>query len=200
MTPIQTFLSLEATREWRILSTLDMSSFRVHAVHLPQKQSLIYLTDGLSDKTMDVPEKWRYQQRIELYICLPDYTLPVSSEATSPWLLDYLLRIAEYFTSNDTWFGPGHTFPLKKEDADLTGDYHALMLLEPIWLKEDLKPFSTHESTIHFLGLAPLFKREFEKKQQKGYIQLYQRLTDSGVSERIDDYRESLFKRKFIFF
>lgn len=200
MTPIQAFLSLKAAKDWKNLSTITRDTFRVYTIHLPEKQSVIYLTDGLSDKNMDVPEKWHYQQRIELYFCLPDYSLPSATEEAAPWLLGYLLRIAEYFSKNDTWFGPGHTFPLRKEDAGLIGDYHALMLLEPIWLREELKPLSAHESTIHFLGLAPLFKREFEQKQQKGYMQFYQRFKDAGISERIDNYRESLFKRKFIFF
>jgi hypothetical protein len=200
VTSVQGLLSSEAAKDWNVLFTVTKDSFQVHAVHIPKRHSVIYLTDGLSGKRMDVPEKWQHQSRIELYICFPDYSLPSETDQPSPWLLDYLFRIGEYFTTNEAWLGPGHTFPLKKEHADRTGDYHALILLEPVWLKDELNPYSTNEATTHFLGLAPLFKREFEQKQQKGYGHLYQRLTDAGVSERMDDFRASVFKRKFIFF
>jgi hypothetical protein len=200
VTSIQAFLSSNSAKGWNILTTITRDSFVVHVLHLPQKQSVVYLTDGLSEKRMDVPEKWQHLQRIELYFCIPDYTLPTVTEETTPWLLNYLVRIGEYFLHNSTWLGPGHTFTLKKEDAVRARDYQALVLLEPIWLREELNVYSTDVASIHFLGLTPLFKREFEQKQQKGYLHLYERLTEAGVSERLDDYRESVFKRKFNFF
>jgi hypothetical protein len=72
-----------------------------------------------------------------------------------------------------------------------------LMLVKPLIVSDVLFKVQEAGKSIGFLSIVPLFKTEFDFKQQKGTSSLVTKMTEGGVSELLDDYRESLLKKRF---
>lgn len=163
-------------------------------ISLEGKQPVtVLMTNGLSRKEMPVPSSSVEPKRVELYWCLPDYW-----DLTNPnlnWMFSWTDKLIHHLLDKEqVWYGDGHTFHSGKLSTSMKQEY--LMLMKP-FLLDELFSQENKLSDLGFLAIVPLFKAEFEFKQRKGTFSLINKMVDQGVSEVLDDYRESLLKRKF---
>ena len=160
----------------------------------------VIVTNGLSDYTMPVPEKWEGREHNELYFCLPSYW--EWEEMENPqmnWVFNWIQRLAKFVVENETWFGHGHTMPCGTDPKPLSNTMaqNYFMLADPMLLESELAPIEKDGKEIHFLSILPLFKDEFDYKQSRGTFKFIQKLINNGITEKLDDYRGSAMKRKW---
>jgi len=48
-------------------------------------------------------------------------------------------------------------------------------------------------------ALCPIFKMEKDVKEARGNIEFLHRLRDNGITERLDEFRASVIKPRFLF-
>jgi len=72
-------------------------------------------------------------------------------------------------------------------------------LTHPMLLENELATVQLGEKTIHFLAIVPIFLKEFEFKQSRGTFKFLRKLISKGVSEKLDDFRDSITKSKWRF-
>ncbi|MDX2359438.1 MAG: suppressor of fused domain protein [Crocinitomicaceae bacterium] len=155
----------------------------------------VIVTNGLSDYRMPVPEKLVGKEHNELYFCLPNYW--EWEDAANPnmnWVFPWIQRLAKFVVEKETWFGHGHTMPCGKEELALSNSMQQnhFLLSDPILLEQELAPIDLEDKTIHFLGIIPVFKDEFQYKQSRGTFKLLTKFMNKGVTEKLDDFRYSV--------
>lgn len=160
----------------------------------------VLMTDGLSNMQMEVPEKYKGEEHIELFFCLPNYW--EWEDAENPrmnWPFKWITKLANHLVDKQTWYGKGHTFPVGKEGETLSESMKQeyLMLSHPILLNVELAPLQVEGKMIHFLAVIPLFKKEFEYKQARGTFKLLQKFNTKGITENLDDFRGSVLQNKW---
>lgn len=160
----------------------------------------VLMTNGLSKFKMKVPEKMAGREFNELYFCLPSYW--DWSDLENPrmnWVYPWIQRLTKFVIEKDTWFGPGHTMPCGQDMQSLSDTMlqNHFFLSDPILLAEELKPVEVNRNTIHFLGIIPIFPDEMDYKQGKGTFKLLKKLSQHGVTEKLDDYRSTILKSKW---
>lgn len=163
----------------------------------------VILTNGLSSKDMPVPPDVDSPKRIELLFCLPSYW-DFESLDSEPWNwpFEWILKLSEYLKECKTWLGHGHTFangnPAKPLSDNMKCEY--LMLTNPILLESFLFPVKTEFGEIHFLAVVPIHENEFDFKMNKGTFKFVKKFRAKNHDEIIDDFRESVFQKKWLFF
>jgi hypothetical protein len=162
----------------------------------------VIMTNGLSDYSMPVPERYKGREFNELYFCLPSYwDWQALDNPTMNWIYTWIQKMAKYVVDCETWIGHGHTFPSGKEltsiSATMKQDH--FILLDPILLSNELCSLECGATSIHFLAIVPIFKDEMDYKQARGTFKFLQKLNSAGVTELLDDYRSSVFKSKWTF-
>lgn len=160
----------------------------------------VILTNGLRAYKMPVDEKWKGREYNELYFCLPSYWEWEDTDNTSMnWVFYWIQRLSKFVVENKTWFGHGHTMPCGKDLNPLspTMKQNHFMLSDPLFLVEEMVPILLVDKEIHFLSIIPLFKDEFDYKQSRGTFKFMQKLANSSITEKLDDYRGSALKRSW---
>ena len=160
----------------------------------------VLMTNGLSNYTMPVPEKYKDRSHVELYFCLPSYW-DLATE-NGKWVIKWIQKLAKYCIEKQTWYGIGHTFPNGNPALPLSNTMKQkyLMLNAPYFLEKELIPIQDEGKSIHFLGIIPIFEDEMDYKMGKGTYKLLQKIEGKGISELLDDYRMSCLKTKWRFF
>ena len=162
----------------------------------------VLVTNGLRDYKMPVPEKHKGKEHNEIYFCIPDYWEWEDLEnPRTNWVFEWIDRLAKFVVENETWYGNGHTFPCGKDKHPIseTMKQNYFMLADPILLSQELAPLQLSDKTVHFLSIIPLFEKEFEYKQGRGTFKILQKMANRGVTEKLDDFRGSVLKRRWIF-
>lgn len=169
-----------------LLLTLDMRS-----------EITVLMTNGLRTYDMPVPEKYEGKNRTELYFCLPSYW--DTDNIQEQWIFEWIQKMAKHVVEKRTWFGAGHTIPNGNPAAPLSKTMRQkyLLLNEPIFLKEELKPAVIDGLEVNFLGIIPIFEDEMDYKMGKGTYKLLHKMEGKGVSELLDDFRLSSLKSKW---
>lgn len=160
----------------------------------------VILTNGLRAYKMPVDEKWKGREYNELYFCLPSYWEWEDTDNTSMnWVFYWIQRLSKFVVENKTWFGHGHTMPCGKDLNPLspTMKQNHFMLSDPLFLEEEMAPILLVDKEVHFLSIIPLFKDEFDYKQSRGTFKFMQKLANSSITEKLDDYRGSALKRSW---
>ena len=160
----------------------------------------VVVTNGLSDYKMPVPEKFIGYEHNEIYFCLPSYW--EWEDAKNPnmnWVFDWIQKLAKHVVEKETWFGHGHTLPCGKEENALssTMKQNHLFLSYPLLLEQEMDSLMLNGKEVNFLAITPLFKEEFEYKQARGTFKFMQKLNNNGITEKLDDFRGSIMKRKW---
>lgn len=165
-------------------------------IRVPGKRPVtLIMTNGLSEKIMQIPEHSNEARSVELYWTLPDYWEVDEQDSRLNWIYTWLNKLIRHLLDNDVWYGHGHTFQSGQLSPTMKQDY--LMLAKPLMVEDVLAPLLTEKEGLGFLAIVPLFKTEFEFKQRKGTNSLVTKMTEGGVYEILDDYRESLLKKRF---
>jgi hypothetical protein len=162
----------------------------------------VLMTNGLSNYRMPVPAKLEGEEHNELYFCLPSYwELEDTSNPQMNWVFDWIQRLAKYVIEKETWFGHGHTMPCGSDLKMLsnTMKQNHFFLMHPILLKNELEKVQVGDKNINFLAVVPIFIKEFEFKQSRGTFKFIRKLINKGVSEKLDDFRDSVTKSKWRF-
>ncbi|MFT7345050.1 MAG: hypothetical protein ACI9XP_001644 [Lentimonas sp.] len=167
------------------------------------KDCSILMTNGLSDVFMPVHEKHKGEERMELYFCLPSYWDINDPANNFQWPLIWLEKLAKHVIEKNTWFGIGHTVQCYKDYAPLSENMSQshFILNRPDYCSEML-PELIHENgeTIQFLAIIPIFSDEMDYKQGKGTLKLFKKLLNKNITEKLDDFRNSVLKSRFSFF
>ena len=160
----------------------------------------VILTNGLRAYKMPVDEKWKGREYNELYFCLPSYwEWEDTDNASMNWVFYWIQRLSKFVVENKTWFGHGHTMPCGKDLNPLspTMKQNHFMLSDPLFLEEEMVSIQLVDKEVHFLSIIPLFKDEFDYKQSRGTFKFMQKLANSSITEKLDDYRGSALKRSW---
>jgi len=165
-----------------------------------KSQVTVIMTNGLNSYRMPVPEKLEGREYNELYFCLPSYWEWDDLENPNMnWIYPWIQRLAKFVISKNTWFGPGHTMPCGSEMEALSPlmRQNHFFLTDPILLENELTPVQIEEKLIHFLGIIPIFADEMDFKQGKGTFKFLQKLSSHGVTEKLDDFRNTILRSKW---
>ena len=168
--------------------------------HHKRSDITIVMTDGLRNYKMPVPEKIASRTHNELYFCLPSYWEVDAPE--NKWVFDWLQRLARYAVEKETYFAHGHTIPNQNPAVALSPSMNQkyLMLIDPDYLRPELKPQTIGNITVHFLGVLPIFEDEMDYKMGKGTTKLQKKLAAKSITELLDDYRSTSLKTRWNFF
>jgi len=115
------------------------------------------------------------------------------------WIFPWIQRLAKYVVDKQTWFGAGHTLPCGKEMHELseTMRQNHFFLSDPLLLEQQLEPIEVEGKTIYMLAIIPIFPDEMDYKQGKGTFKFLQKLSNQGVTEKLDDFRSTVLKSKW---
>lgn len=168
-----------------------------------EKGIKILMSTFLHTYQMPVPEKLQGYEYGEIFFCIPEYwdlTNPESSHVN--WLFEWLIRVASYTKDNSTWLGDGHTYNCTKYGSQLsnTCKQDHLFVSTPVLMENELTPILLHDKTIHFWALIPLFGDEMDYKQGKGTVKLKKKFLLKGVTEKLDEFRQSCLRNRWLFF
>lgn len=161
----------------------------------------VIVTNGLSDYKMPVPEKWEGREYNELYFCLPSYwEWEDLKNPNTNWVFDWIQRLAKYVVEKETWFGHGHTLSIGNDYKQLSNTMKQthLFLSDPMLLVDELAPVTVDGKTINFLAIVPIFKDEMDYKEHKSTFKFVQKMDNAGVTEKLDDFRSSVLKRRWL--
>jgi hypothetical protein len=170
---------------------------------LSKEKNVRVLSLDLSEYKMQVPEKILGFEYAVLYFCVPTYwDLSNSSDENVNWMFEWLLKIKNHTHQNNTWLGDGHTYDCSKNAIQLseTMKQNHFFISRPLYLEEELKPLIIDEKTVHFWALIPIFGDEMDYKQSKGTEKFRKKLISKGVSEKLDEYRQSSLRNRWLFF
>jgi hypothetical protein len=174
------------------------------AVNLSEtKRVQLLMTNGLSSHLMNVPEHLKYENRCEVYFCVPSYwDLLDDLKAEVNWVINWLELIVNYVKSNDSWLGAGHTLKCGADKLPLspTMKQEYFVFSNPILMHDEFSEIKKFNAEVNFYSIIPLFEKEFEYKQRKGIEKFTQKMIASGISEKLDEFRPSLIKRSRLFF
>lgn len=163
----------------------------------------ILMTDGLSEYKMPVPERYKDRAFNEIYFALPSYwEIEEGDNPLMTWPIDQIQKLAKHVIENETWYGLGHTFSNGNPPASLSENMkqNHLMLTDPILLEDLFLPLSIDDKTIHFLAIVPIFEDELDRKMSSGYFKFIRKFRLKNGNELLDDYRTSIYKKKWRIF
>ena len=183
--------------DFPLLDENDVGLIQVD-LELRSKVTLL-MTNGLHKYKMPVPEKLEEFAHAELYFCLPSYWELAMDNEKFNWVYFQLQKLAKHLIDQQTWFGVGHTFSNGKPPQALssTMKQNHLLLTEPILLEEALDKIVVDDKSITFLAVVPIFDEEFEFKMAQGYFKFIRKFRGKNNEETLDDFRESVKKRRF---
>jgi len=163
----------------------------------------VLMTSSFHSYQMPVPEKLQGFEFGQLYFCVPVYwDLTNTENPEIKWLFEWLNRVSTYTIKNNTWLGDGHTYNCTKHGKQLSPSIRQdhLFISNPIFLEDELTPVEFEDKTIHFWALIPLFGDEMDYKQGKGTVKLKKKFLIKGVTEKLDEFRQSSLKNRWLFF
>ena len=161
----------------------------------------VFVTCGVSDNPMNVPEGMEEYSRAELVIALPQsWPLGVKSieNEESNWPMKWLKRVGHLPQDKKTWIGKGHTIsngdPWKPiADTNFTG----ALTLSPFGLPQEFFQLQTQEGErIIFYYLFPLYHEEIELKLRKGSDALEKLFHKHNVDFVVDPARMNVAKKR----
>lgn len=167
-----------------------------------------FVTCGMSNLPMKVPEGAEDFRYAELMICLPS-EWHVSQEAfgneDNYWPIRWLKTLARLPHEYETWLYLAHTIPNGEPAKPFASNtqFSGMILAIPS-IVEDLKSFFTlqrpDENNVHFFSLIPLYKEEMDMKLKNGADALFEKLQKAGVNEIVNVTRKNVSKKGFWFF
>lgn len=197
ISPLREKLSLTETKTLH-----ETTSFRIYELVLAENKGSLLISSGLSAREMNVPEKYKEENRVELCMYLPNYWETSSDEERYAWALQSMIRLVEHGLKDNTWYGPGHTIGLSgyEEGFSSATKMNHLLLTSPITYSEAFANIEEQGDRITFYTLIPLFPEEADYKQAKGALKLLNKMNGKGISDKIDDFRLSTLRTRFRLF
>jgi hypothetical protein len=186
------------------ITKIQFKEERFYCIDLSKEKSVkVLMTSRFHEYQMPVPEKLKGYENGELFACLPGYwDVRNHNDEKVIWAYEWLHKILTYTTEKQTWIGEGHTYDCTKHSAQLSQSLkqNHLFISSPIYLETELAPMQNEDKTIHFWGIIPIFSDEMDFKQSKGTVKFKTKLLSKGITEKIDEYRQTALKTRWTFF
>jgi len=186
------------------ISSLTYKNNSYYLIDLKKEKNVnVLMTNGLSSFEMKTPPKKKDKCFVELCFCIPSYwDLETLEEQPYNWTLLWLAKISAYIKEQDKWIGDGHTFFCGKERESFSNTMKQdhLFVSEPFMLEKEFSDLNVNNRSISFLFLIPIFCDEMDYKQGKGTLLLKKKLYKNGVTEKLDDFRQSTLRNRWRFF
>jgi hypothetical protein len=159
----------------------------------------IFVTTGMSDIPMNVPEGLEEHRFAEVYVLLPiDWPVPtekfsIIEEAFKSenhyWPIRWLKVIARFPHEFKTWIGWGHSIPNGEDAAPFAENtkFGCMLLMPAISLPFEFFELKVNpEKTVKFFCLYPLYKEEMEYRIKKGTDDLLIKFDRNNIRDVID--------------
>lgn len=189
----------ENVKSWKQLS----SEVEILLISLKQPSPVqVLMTKGLSNYKMPVHPMYEGREYNELFFCLPRYwDISESDNPNRQWPVEWLEKLVNHVLDKNLWYGPGHTIQCYPDYAPLsfTMKQNHLMLIDPLFLQEEMKPLEVDGKRIYFLAGLPIFGDEMDYKQGKGTQKLLDKFRNKNINEKLDDFRETVLKSRWKF-
>ena len=170
---------------------------------IKSKNVRVLMTNGFSDFQMHPPIKKKHRSFVELCFCLPSYwEVKELKEKEFNWLFLWLKKVQEYIIKEKSWIGDGHTIRCAKEGESFSKSMkqNHLFICDPIMLEEEFRPLELDSKQVYFLFLVPIFPDEMDYKQGKGTHFLKKKFLKHGITEKLDEFRQSALKNRWKLF
>ncbi|MFT5821558.1 MAG: hypothetical protein ACI8ZM_002811 [Crocinitomix sp.] len=194
----KTFSLIDPKLEPIIVCDNTSYHFKIYWVHLPDYGCQLLFTEGLSNNVQDVREGFEPFKKIELYFCLPDFW-NINEET---WPIKWMEKVASLPRKNETWFGPGDTIPAGNPPINLSDKFEAnhFMLTEPILLGPFFEKANWDLLAVRFLGIVLINQKELDYKIRNSATILTERLKHARHTEKVDLFRTSVCRKRFLGF
>jgi hypothetical protein len=182
------------------VETLNVGDETLGIIKLNGARGTVLCTLDLGECQMPVPSKYETEASIELFILLPEYWKTTLDDALFQWAAQRIVAIKSRLKS-DHWAISGHTFSLGELPSGRLKEvgFSALLLMDPMAVEELKTPVQLGEKARYFKALCPIFKMEKDVKEARGMDKFIIRMMDKGVTEKLDEFRESVIKPRFLF-
>lgn len=182
------------------IQTIQVGNETICFIKLNGARGTVLCTLDLGEYQMPVPPNYQSEAIIELYLLLPEYWDVSLENELFKWAVNRLIAVKNYLKT-DHWAISGHTFSLGELPEGRFKDvgFSALLLLDPMAIEELKKPLLMGENALYFKVLTPVFKLEKDVKEARGMDKFLIRMVDKGVTEKLDEFRESVIKPRFLF-
>jgi len=161
-----------------------------------------FVTSGMSDLPMAVPDGAEDYRFAELMLALPE-SWPISMEAFKDernyWPIRCLKTLARFSHEYQTWLCWGHTVPNGDPPKPFASNTElcCALLLSPLLADEGFTDLvAESDKIIRFYSLVPVYREEMDLKLQKGTDPLVERLVQQHVSELLNPQRANVCKKK----
>ncbi|MEY3048747.1 MAG: hypothetical protein RL365_785 [Bacteroidota bacterium] len=182
------------------IETINVEDEILGVIKLNGARGTVLCTLDLGENQMPVPSKFEAEASIELFILLPEYWESTVDEVLFHWAAQRLVAIKSRLKS-DHWAISGHTFSLGELPSGRLKDlgFAALLMMDPMAVEELKTPVQVKEKARYFKALCPIFKMEKDMKEARGIDKFMIRMIEKGVTEKLDEFRESVIKPRFLF-
>ena len=182
------------------IQTIQVGNETIGFIKLNGARGTVLCTLDLGDYQMPVPSIYESDARIELYFLLPEYWETSIENEVFNWAVNRLIAIKNYLKTDHCAIS-GNTFSLGELPSGRLKDvgFSALLLLDPMAVEELKTPVLMGENARYFKVLTPVFKMEKDVKEARGMDKFLIRMVDKGVTEKLDEFRESVIKPRFLF-
>jgi hypothetical protein len=184
----------------------DIVHVDVHVVPpTPARNWYTFVTSGMSERPMTVPEESELDEYAEMVLCLPP-TWQVSEEAFQVndeehyWPIRWLKQLARLPHEYETFFCEGHTIP----NGDPPEPFHKTtkmccwLILSPVWFDEEFASLALDDGRkISFLAIIPIYEEEMQLKLTKGTDALVDKLNGLSLEELMNPSRKNVAKKRF---
>lgn len=168
-----------------------------------------FVTSGMSDKPMNVPNGMEAHRYAELCIFLPaNWPLQIGAYQTTQeafkdennyWPIRWLKKLARFPHEHNSWLGRGHTIPNGENAEPFAANtkFGCMVLFSNLSIGKDFSELKINdEKTIRFYCLYPLYKEEMELKLKKGTEALINGFEKFVVTDIVDIDRPNSCRKK----
>ncbi|QPF71544.1 suppressor of fused domain protein [Roseateles sp. DAIF2] len=182
----------------------DLVHIDVHVVKpSPAFPYVRFITSGMSDLPMTVPEGAEVPRYAELMMTLPaDWKTDQASFEDESWYwpIRLIKGLARLPHKHATWLGFGHTVP-NGDPAEPYAPNTALcgaLVLPPVSVPPAFRSLDIPGvKTVSFYAVVPLHAKEMEFKLRAGVNRLLERFDRKGVDDRVDPQRADATLKRF---
>jgi hypothetical protein len=187
----------------------DLVHIDVHWVKPSEKFPFhTFVTSGMSDLPMNVPEGLEEHQFAELCILLPEnWDIKAKDMVTMSeifqgennyWPIRWLKILAKFPHELRSWVAWGHTIP-NGETADPFAEntqLGCLLLMPSLSLPQDFFEMNENGKLTKFYCLYPLYREEMDFKLKKGMDALMEKFDKHKIKDVVDINRVNTCKKK----
>lgn len=166
--------------------------FEIKSLRLEKEGVLLLFTSGLSKTNQFVGDNNKNLEKIELYICLPEY-FDLTKEQ---WPTFWLDKIATIPQKNKTWLGIGDSIPAGNPPVAISEKLTAnhFVIMEP----NAVQKYITENNGVCYLAVVPIFQEELDYKLRNSHTVLFKKFSKNGITEMVDIYRSSCCRKRIL--